>query len=321
VREVYDDVGCSMRYMHYYTGQPNPYRWRFEGVRITTETSGDRRQVRYHTPRRVLTQTEEFTVDRVWRVVDYCGKSEQDLPALRWVLERMRLQFNPEDFKAGDAFIGDRGVPQFWVPKSPYLAMAQQWMNFIPFMYAMHDARDEMEQIMDVIDASYDDLYRQIIDSRLVRIINYGENIAEAHMSPDYFDRYLLPWYEKRVSQFQRAGIFCHVHIDGYFKSLIRNIRRLPHDGLEALTPLPQGDVTLDEISEALGDKVLLDGIPAVLFLDHHPREQLQACVEQLVERFRGRLILGISDELPEGAGMEGFDRLNWVAEYCRNHQ
>jgi hypothetical protein len=36
-------------------------------------------------------------------------------------------------------------------------------------------------------------------------------------------------------------------------------------DGIEAITPEPQGDVTLEEMKEGLGDDlVLLDGIPAL---------------------------------------------------------
>ncbi len=38
-------------------------------------------------------------------------------------------------------------------------------------------------------------------------------------------------------------------------------------DGIEAITPKPQGDVTLEEVKEALGDDIyLVDGIAAVLF-------------------------------------------------------
>jgi hypothetical protein len=87
---------------------------------------------------------------------------------------------------------------------------------------------------------------------------------------------------------------------------------------LEALTPTPQGDVTLEEMREHIGDKVLLDGIPAVLFLEHHPGEELQACTEKIIDLFHPRLVLGISDELPEAGGEETFERLRWVAEYSR---
>lgn len=60
----------------------------------------------------------------------------------------------------------------------------------------------------------------------------------------------------------------------------------IPFEGLEALTPLPQGDVNIEEIKENIGEKVLLDGIPAILFLPHYPMKELEECVEKLIELF-----------------------------------
>lgn len=316
--EVYEDVDCSQRYVDYGTGMPSPVResWA-DDVRITTtEEPGFRTHV-FHTPYGDLTQVSEFTVDRTWRVVEFLGKSADDLDALQWLIERKAYAFDPQAFAAGADYLGDRGEPQFYIPKSPYLALAQVWMRFEAFIYALADAPEKVERVMAAIDSRYDEFYKQLCASR-VRILNFGENIAQAHMSPPYFEQYLLPWYNKRVGQLHDAGIFCHIHIDGYFRELIGPISRLPHDGLEALTPLPQGDVTLDEMAEAVGDKVLLDGIPAILFLEHHPMEQLQACVEEVCRRFP-RLVLGISDELPQAATEEGYRRMKWVSAYAKH--
>ena len=319
IAEVYDFVGCAMRYVHYYTPQPNPIVQHFDPeVRIDHENQGDQRTITYHTPHGPLHETRRWTVDQTWRTVDHAGKSVDDLPKLRWLLARRHNRLDPDRFAAGDGYIGDRGVPQFWVPKSPYQSLCLQWMNFEPFIYALHDAPEEMAEIMAVIDRSYDALFQQIASHEGIRIVNFGENIAEAHGGPALFERHLMPYYEKRVGQLRAAGVFTHIHIDGAFRSLIPLIPQLPHDGVEALTPRPQADETLDEMQEAVGDKVLLDGIPAVLFMRQFPREQLERCVKDLVDRFGGRLVLGISDELPEGAEAEGFERLRWVADWAR---
>jgi len=55
------------------------------------------------------------------------------------------------------------------------------------------------------------------------------------------------------------------------FKVVGRPLLQYAHetglDGIEAITPRPQGDVTLEEAKEALGDDMfLLDGIPAIYF-------------------------------------------------------
>ena len=319
VRELYDDLDASIRYVNYYTGQPSPidYGWAPD-VKITQTKEPGWLHLTYHTPHGDLVEDLEFTVDRTWRTVGFAGRRTEDLPALKWLLQRRTYRFNPQAYRTGDDWIGDRGVGQFFVPKSPYLALAQQWMRFEAFIYALSDAPDEVEDLFRVIDASYDELFDGLCRHRITPIINFGENVAEAHMGPVWFEQYLLPWYHRRVGQLQQAGIFSHIHIDGYFRTLLPLLRQLPHEGLEALTPQPQGDVTLEEIAEHIGDKVLLDGIPAVYFLDHHSRDELQACVERLVELFHPRLILGISDELPQAATEEGFERMRWVADYCR---
>lgn len=322
VRQAYDLIGASMRTVHYYTNQPDPIEVSFtDEVVITEERTAGRIRRRYDTPHGPLFETLRYTVDRTWRTVEFAAKKATDLPALRWLLAHRVIGFSEAKFKVGADYIGERGVPQFWVPKSPYFALAQQWFKYADFIYALADQPRAIGEIMAIIDESYDPFYEQLATCGLLQILNFGENVAEAYLSRRYLETYVLPWYEKRAEQLRRAGIFTHVHIDGYFKSLLPHLADLPFDGLEALTPLPQGDVTLEEMREHIGDKVLLDGIPAVLFLEHYPREALQACVEELVELFHPRLVLGISDELPEGGGVESFERMRWVAEWSRKQR
>jgi uroporphyrinogen decarboxylase-like protein len=317
--EVYDHVDASMRSVHYYTGQSDPIQssWTDEVV-VSVEESENRRCTRFDTPHGPLFQVEHYTVDGTWRMVEFLGKSVEDLPRLRWLLQRRILRFDPETYRQGKAFVGDRGEGHFWVPKSPYFALAQQWFGYSDFIYALVDAPKEIEELMRIVDDSYDALYEQLCDCDDVRILNFGENVAEAYLSPAYYEQYVAPWYHKRSGQLRDAGVFTHIHIDGNFRSLLGYLKDMPFDGLEALTPKPQGDVTIEEIKEHIGDKILLDGIPAVLFLDHHSRDQLQECVEKLVKLFHPKLILGVSDELPEGGGDEAFERLKWVAQYAR---
>ena len=320
--DVYDYVGASMRSVHYYTGQPDPIEAEWaKDVPAVSRKDGDLVRFCYDTPHGTLFQTNRLTVDKTWRVVEFPAKSPDDLPALRWLLQRRIVRFNAEKYRVGKAYVGDRGEGHFWVPKSPYFALGQQWFKYADFIYALADRPREMEDVMRVIDDSYDGLYDQLTACEDVRILNFGENVAMAYLSPRYYEQYVGPWYAKRAGRLRQAGIFTHVHIDGYFRGLLPYLAGMPFDGLEALTPTPQGDVTLEEIRQHIGEKILLDGIPAVLFLDHHSREDLAACVEQLVDLFHPRLVLGISDELPEGGGDEAFHRLQWVADYCRSRR
>jgi hypothetical protein len=321
VEELYDALGLSMRYVHYYTGMPDPILRTFSPeVKVHGKAAGpDSRILVYETPYGELVERFKLTTDHAWRTVEFPAKRVEDLKKLRWLFRHTIWSFSVDNFEQGSAFMGDRGEPQFWVPKSPYQALAQQQMTLTDLIYALADYPDEVEETMKAIDASYDPLYEEIIACGQIKVVNFGENIHDQLLSPKYFERYLIPFYEKRSGQLQEAGIYTHVHIDGHFRSLLKYLKHMPFDGYEALTPLPQGDVSLEEIKEHIGDKVLLDGIPAVLFLPTYPREELMETVERVVELFHPRLVLGVSDEVPQGTeAEEAIQRVRMISEWCR---
>jgi hypothetical protein len=317
--QVFDALDCSMRYVHYYTDMPDPVVVSFDPkVVIKTFEDEERQEVIYQTPYGDLHETRHFTIDHTWRTVGFAVKNREDLRALTWLHQHLQFHFDAGNFIQGSDYMGERGEPQFWVPKSPYQALAQIWMKLQDLIYALADYPKEVEASMAAIDASYDPLYQEIARSGLVKIVNFGENIHEQLLSPGYLKHYLLPFWEARVAQLHAAGIFTHVHIDGYFNNLLPTLKELPFDGIEALTPVPQGDMTLEAIKAQIGDKVLLDGIPAVLFTDTYSREELMQTTERIIEMFSPNLVLGISDELPEGAGLEAIERVRLIAAMCK---
>lgn len=316
LRDFYDDLGVSMRYTHYYTGQPYPVVTRHRpGITITESGAGDRKTRIIGTPRGRLVEGLQRNTDGMWYTVDFPVSTPEQLDILAAYYELTEYHFDLDAFRIGAAWLGDRGAPSFWLPKSPYQALCQWWMTLEDFVQALAETPEAVERVMRALDASYDPLYRELAAaSGDVRIVNFGENIHAQLTSPKYFERYFLPFYAKRSGALRQAGIFTHVHIDGFFKPLLPYLAGLPFDGIEALTPGPQGDVTLDEMKAAIGDKILLDGIPAVLFMPHHSEKQLMECTERVIELFHPNLVLGISDEFPQGAPESCLDRVRRIA-------
>lgn len=319
VRGLYDQLDISMRYSHYFTGQPDPVQRAYSpDVKCREATTSNGVVNIIETPCGELVTRFQSAGDAGCRIVDFPVKGPQDLRKVQWVYENTRYTYSEQNFQLGSGFFGDRGEPQFWVPRSPYQALALEWMKFEDFVMALMDSPQDFEPVMKAIDASYDDLFTQLAASTGPKIINFGENVDCQLLSPRFFEKYHLAYYHKRSTQLRQAGIFTTVHLDGSLRTLLPFFKDLPFDGLEALTPRPMGDVTLEEISAHMGDKVLLDGIPAVLFLSPFTLEDVQACVERIVHLFSPRLVLGISDEIPMAADEEGINRLKWVVEYCR---
>ena len=125
-------------------------------------------------------------------------------------------------------------------------------------------------------------------------------------MLPDYHHRNdLLHNGDKRY--------FTFAHWDGDTRSILRYAQETELDGIEAITPLPQGDVTVEQIKQHLGDKVaLIDGIAATLFDEIYPIEMLEAQARQLIDLFAGKLILGISDEMSSTGNI---DRVKFITD------
>jgi len=205
------------------------------------------------------------------------------------------------------AKLGAYGTPQLFFRRSPIQRLIVEDMGFERTIYALYDYAEVIQHYVEVATAMDDAMYQVLCDCP-VPVLNFGENIDGFLDAPDMWCNHLIPYYGRRTEQLKAAGKFVHIHVDGAMRRLLPYLREAPWDGIEAATPIPQGDVTLEEIKEALGDLVLLDGIPALYFvpaLYPYSVDELVDCTKKLVELFYPRLVLGISDEIPPDADIE----------------
>jgi len=316
--DVFDDLNVSVRYFPETTGLWPITLVCEPGSGITeTEIIPGREVVKtVRAPGGTLTARAARSSDGTWHSTEHFIKTPEDLDIAASFFGSLQHDIVPEAFASGIAQVGDRGEPQFFLPRSPYQQLAIDWMGLENLIYALADCPERVERLFKAIDDSFDLLYRRIIELGSVRIVNFGENIDSQICPPRYFEEYCLPFWHKRAGQLRQAGIFTHIHIDGSFKPLLRFLKDLPFDGLEALTPSPQGDVPLEEIKEHSAGKILLDVLPAIMFLPTTPQEELDAFVEKTLALFAPNIILGVSDELPPPADIE---RVRRIAARCRN--
>lgn len=304
--ELFDNLNVSIRYFSSGLGLPKAVEVRYSRkVRVKEVIKGERKLIIYGTSRGELTEELKQSSEGGWRIVKFLVETPGDIEKAIWLYENTSYIFIRENFERGSEFVGERGEPQFFVPRSGYQCLAIQLMGIENLIYALADFPEKVERLMQAINSSYDPLYKDIISYGKVRIVNFGENIDANIVSPPYFEKYCIPFYEQRSTQLQGAGIYTHIHIDGSFKPLLKHLKDLPFDGLEALTPLPQGDASLEEMKEAIGDKILLDGVPAIIFLPNYPLEKFKDFVRKIMKLFWPRLILGASDEVPPPADIE----------------
>ncbi len=110
-------------------------------------------------------------------------------------------------------------------------------------------------------------------------------------------------------------GMYATSHWDGFVKQLLPLVRETGLDGLECVTPVPQGDVSLEEMKEGMAGMFLRDGIPAVFFCPWTPLKALEDHVKKLLHAFYPRVILGVSDLVPANAAIERVGFVNKIVE------
>lgn len=317
LRDVYDAVGASFRAYHIF----NPCIVIHEGKEISVEETDDgeytTRVVR--TPVgsvRQVTKRTEHGCSRVW--IEYFIKSVEDIPIVEYIYAHRTYTFDAERYREGDAWLGDRGVPTTFLQRVPLQRLFIELAGIEKTVYLLNDSRQEMEHLIRVLEENDDGYYEVVLQSPLW-LINFGDNVHGLTASPRLFRRYLLPYYQKRTEQLHSANKRCHAHWDGDVKSLLPFARETGLDGIEAITPWPQGDVTLSEVQEALGDMIWLDGVPMTHFLPETSDEDLDAIAYELLDRFMPNIIMGISDEISPTGDIEKVRRISRLVESYQN--
>jgi hypothetical protein len=301
--DVYRDLDCSARLYEYNScfrriEDPRVHVQSVEEDGVTTTTidtpAGRQLCVTRKTPNswHAITDRREVV-------------TREELLVAAWREAHTEWRWDPARYDELQADVGDLGAPTMFMPRMNVQSLYIEKMGVEPAIYALYDWPREVEAYFAALEESHNRLIDVIAESP-VEIINFGENVHAGTLSPELFERYHLPACQRRCERLRAAGKFTSSHWDGDTGPLLPYARDTGLDSIEAITPRPQGDVTLEQVREALGDEMfLLDGIPAVYFDDTFSESVLAECVHRLLELFAPRLVLGISDEISSTGDLE----------------
>ena len=318
--DIYRHLGASVRY-YYGEGSdissPKTYLvFEYEAGRGVKEIrEGEVIHVYFYSPRGELYGKKglgEWGCS--WHYLEHPVKKIEDLDILEDIVTHTHYRFDHDFYQGACAALGDLGAIQFYWERSPFQRLFLQYAGIDNTITLLYEYPERLREYLKKAEEAEDELF-EVLAKCPVQILNFGENIDGRFDSPRIYNEYLLPYYRKRVDMLHRAGKFCHIHMDGALKPLLSYLRDADFDGIEGATPLPQGDVSLEELKEAMGDMVLLDGIPMLFFLPEYPVEDLLAYTEKVLDLFAPHLILGISDEISPPGDIE---RVRMVAEFVK---
>jgi hypothetical protein len=243
--------------------------------------------------------------------------TREEMQVAIWREENMDWAWDPAQFDKLQTELGDLGAPTIYLPRMNVQCLYLEKMGVESGIFALLDWPDLVEAFFRALEENHNRLIDWVNPSP-IEIINFGENVHSATLSPDLFLKYHLPTCQRRCERLHAAGKFVYSHWDGDTRPLLKFAKETGLDGIEAITPLPQGDVTLDEIKAGLGDDLfLIDGLPAIYFDQTFSEQELLDCTRRLIELFAPKLVLGISDEISSTGDLERARRVDeMVNEY-----
>jgi len=300
---IYRSLGCTNRCYYYnssFVGDEDP-RVR----RTRTQLNATDHEIRWDTPvgsqRAVYRQHKQSPRYQPlkWPISD-----EHDMKVATWRESRRTWRFDQGEFDRVRGEWGGLGAPTMFMPRVNIQSLYINDMGVEAAVYALYDYTSTCEAYFEALEISASRLIDVLADSP-VHIINFGDNVHGGTTPPKLFEKYILPVYQHRTDRLRRLGKFTSAHWDGDTKPLLRYARETGLDGIEAITPKPQGDVTLEEAKAALGDMFLLDGIPAVYFDHTYSEKTLLDSARKVIDLFAPNLILGISDEISSHGDIE----------------
>ncbi len=314
--EIYDELGASIRYeASRGLERLEPH----EDVVHIQERHPD------HTVYRIRTPLGELTTvyQDIWegdrrvnsRIVEWPVRTVEDLRVLTDLVDRKQFRTNHEAFKEAASRVGHRAEPTLFLSSSGFTELIKEYCGLVETFYLLYDHTADVEAYLEACDRRDD----RLIDAALelpCRLFNLGDHATNEFTPPPILKKYLLPRWQRIADRLHAAGRFVHTHWDGNSVTMLPYARETRLDGIEALTPVPMGDMTLEQIKEAVGDTmVVLDLIRAIDFLPGFPVEELLDFARRAIDMFAPKLILGISDEISQVGEIEKVEAVSKLVD------
>jgi hypothetical protein len=238
----------------------------------------------------------------------------EDLKVLRYVFDHTSYSSDYVELKRRQVIIGDRGVLLAYLPRSPFMQMVTELSSLEALVYLWSEAPEVLDDTLRVMAEKHDQAAELALSSP-AECLMIPENLSSELIGKRFFELYLRPYETKWVAKIRETGKYSFIHMDGTLRGLIREVSTVGFDVIEAVTPAPVGDLTLEEMRSFTGEKqILWGGIPGLYFTDLVSDKEFDKLVSHMVELMRQspRYVLGVADQVPPDGS---YKRVARVAE------
>lgn len=235
-----------------------------------------------------------------WWPRQHMLKGAKDYAVMTWIVQRARVEPNPEGFDRAMVEMGPAGVPLAFPGRSPFQRILVDWAGMEEFSYHLAECPDEVDELHDALMAHMLEVITVTAEGpgKYVAVL---DNFTAEAVGPARFARYHMPFYHDIAPMLHQAGKIIGVHYDGRTAAVADMIREAPFDALESLTNPHEGDVTIGEARRQWPDKLIWCNIRVGDY--QLPPDQLREHVAELVQTGStggAGFALEVSEDIPD---------------------
>jgi hypothetical protein len=166
------------------------------------------------------------------------------------------LSATDEPFRKSEAALGDGGITVGQLMRTPLMEVQIDLAGLERFSL---DLIDEQPALMELLELMTDLLLQQFREAikTSAQYIKLWENLSIETIGRRHYRQRLMPLYRKILEILDSAGKRLLVHYDGKLRLIADDIAALGIDGIDSLTPAPEGDLTIAEARTCWPDKFL----------------------------------------------------------------
>jgi hypothetical protein len=283
-----------------------PWRAEHAGVSITQTQTESERVVLYETSAGQMTARWARMPDGDWWQTEYPVKSEEEIPAMRAVVEGRSYVVNLAAAHTASAAVGERGAAPLELPRRAYSEVLHVFLGWSEGLMLL--LGDEGPAIVETIQLLEDKVLactRALAAALPGQLALSPDNLDGQFITPAVYREHLSSGYRQATEALHATGTPLVVHCGSGVRRLLSLLATDGVAALEGVSGPPQGDTALAQARALAGDEMVLwGGIPQDLLLESTSDADFEAGVIAAAREARavGRAILGVADYVPVAA-------------------
>jgi hypothetical protein len=231
-----------------------------------------------------------------WRQ-EYLIKSAEDYRIMRRAWEDTTARLSDEAYLQSERAVGEGGITLAQLDRTPFQKIQIDYAGLERFSMDIADRGPELLDLIELMNEVKFAEFRLSTRSQASQI-KLWENLTIETMGPRLYRQYLVPVYQRIFEILEGSGKKLQVHYDGKLRIIAEDIQRLPFDGLDSVTPPPEGDISTAEARQFFPDKFLWLH-PTLNWYSLPPTNMVQNIQEMVRAAGPRRFCLMISEEVP----------------------